>query len=78
MIEQRLVQELIKEPILHVPAGKTPVRLLACGIPSAVNSTIHHLHVVNFAEVIAWSPALRSPVEGEVIRVLRRYINISG
>jgi hypothetical protein len=78
MIEQRSVLELIKAPILDVPEGKTPVRLLACGIPSAVNSTIHHLHVVNFAEVIAWSPALPSPVEGEVIRILKRYINITG
>jgi hypothetical protein len=51
------------------------VRLLACGVPFAVNSVVHHLHVVRFAEVAAWSPP--SPIQGEIIRILTRYINIS-
>jgi hypothetical protein len=78
MIEQRSVPELLKTPVRDIPQGKTPVRLLACGVPEAVNSVIVQLHVINFAEVIAWSPPLPSPVPGEVIRILTRYVNISG
>ncbi|MFB2981219.1 hypothetical protein [Microseira sp. BLCC-F43] len=77
MIEQRSVLELIKEPIIEIPQGKLPVRMIACGIPYGVNSVIHNLHVVRFAEVAAWSPPLPSPVKGEIIRILTRYINIS-
>ncbi len=77
MIEQRSVAELLKAPILEIPEGKTPVRLLACGVPFAVNSVVHQLHVVRFAEVAAWSPPLPSPIQGEIIRILTRYINIS-
>jgi hypothetical protein len=78
MIEQRSIPELIKQPIPHIPEGKLPVRLIACGVHPAVNSTIHQLHVVGFAEVGAWSPPLPSPVAGEIIRILTRYVQIRG
>lgn len=78
MIEQRSIAELIKEPILEIPEGKIPVRMIACGIPYGVNSVINNLHVIRFAEVAAWSPPLPSPVKGEIIRILTRYIKISG
>jgi hypothetical protein len=61
-----------------VPEGKHLMRLLACGVLKDVNSVIHQLHVVGFAEVIAWTPPIPSPVRGEVIRILTRNINIRG
>jgi hypothetical protein len=78
MIEPQSIADLLKEPIIEVPKGKRPVRLLACGILQDVNSVIHQLHVLGFAEVIAWTPPVPSPVRGEVIRVLTRYANIRG
>lgn len=76
MIEPQSVADLIKAPILEVPQGKRPVRLLAFGVPQDVNSVIHQLHVIGFAEVIAWTPPVPSLVGGEVIRVLTRHVNI--
>ena len=78
MIEPQSVADLLKAPIIEVPQGKRPMRLLACGIPQDVNSVIHQLHVLGFAEVIAWTPPVPSLVRGEVIRVLTRYVNIRG
>lgn len=75
MIEARSVPELLKAPI-PVLEGKRSMRLLACGVLPDVNSVIHHLHVLRFAEVIAWTPPIPSPVQGEVIRILTRYVNI--
>jgi len=77
MIEPRSIPDLLKATIPDVPKGKRPVRLLACGVNQDVNSIIHQLHVIGFAEVIAWTPPIPSPVQGEVIRILTRYINIS-
>lgn len=76
MIEPQSVADLLKAPIIEVPQGKRPVRLLACGVPSDVNSVINQLHVLGFAEVIAWTPPVPSVVSAEVIRVLTRYVNI--
>jgi hypothetical protein len=42
-----------------------------------INTVIHQLHVLGFAEVIAWTPPVPSPIPGEVIRVLNRKITIS-
>lgn len=78
MIEQRSIAELIKAPILDIPEGRTPIRILACGVPFGVNSVVQHLHVVRFAEVAAWSPPLPSPIKGEIIRILTRNIRIGG
>lgn len=74
MIEPRSVPQLLKESIPDVPPGKKPIRLLACGIPQGVDNIVHLLHVLGFAEVGEWSSPLPSPVEGEVIRILTRYI----
>lgn len=78
MIEPTSVADLLKAPILEVPQGKRAVRLLASGVPQDVNSVIHQLHVLHFAEVIAWTPPVPSLVKGEVIRILTRYVNIRG
>lgn len=76
MIEPRSVSDLIKAPIPDLPSGKKPIRLLACGVPVGVDSIVHQLHVVGFAEVGEWSQSLPSPMQGEVIRILTRYIII--
>ncbi|MBD0345752.1 MAG: hypothetical protein ICV63_13205 [Coleofasciculus sp. Co-bin14] len=78
MIEPSSVADLLKAPIIEVPKGKRPVRLLASGKLLDVNSVIHQLHVLHFAEVIAWTPPVPSLVKGEVIRVLTRQVNIQG
>jgi hypothetical protein len=46
---------------------------LVCGVPNGVNRVIHQLHLLGFAEAGEWSPALPSPIAGEVIRILVRY-----
>lgn len=78
MIEPSSVADLIEVPIIEVPKGKRPVRLLACGKLQDVNSVIHQLHVLHFAVVIAWTPSVPSLVKGEVIRVLTRHVHITG
>ena len=78
MIDPRSIPELLKAPIPDLPAGKKPIRLLAAGIPDGVNGMVQHLHVIGFAEIGEWSPPLPSPVPGEVIRILTRYIIIDG
>ena len=50
-----------------------PIRLLAIGIPPGVNSVIHQLHVKQFAEVAAWSPAMKSRYPGEIMKVMTQY-----
>ncbi|MEH1845027.1 MAG: hypothetical protein V7L25_08500 [Nostoc sp.] len=77
MIEPLSVSDLLKAPIPDAPQGKQPVRLIACGATKNVNSVVHQLHVLGFAEVSEWTPLLPSPVSGEVIRILIRYINVS-
>lgn len=67
------VSDLLRAPIPDAPVGKYPVRILVCGIPEGVNQVVHHLHLLGFAEVGAWSPPLPSPISGEVIRILTRY-----
>lgn len=76
MIEPRSVPELLKAPILDLPSGKKPIRLLACGVQVGVDSIVHQLHVLRFAQVGEWSDPLPSPVPDEVIRILTRYIII--
>ncbi len=78
MIEPRSVPEILKAPIPDVPEGKKPIRLLVCGVAEGVDGIVHNLHVLGFAEVGEWSPPLPSPVQGEVIRILTRFIIISG
>jgi hypothetical protein len=77
MIKPRSVPELLKAPIPDAPEGKKPIRLLACGVDQGVESIVHLLHILGFAEVGEWSPPLPSPVPGEVIRILTRYISLN-
>ncbi|MEB3180678.1 MAG: hypothetical protein VKL59_16870 [Nostocaceae cyanobacterium] len=76
MIKPSSVPELLKAPIPNASSGKQPIRLLACGVPKGVDSIVHHLHIISFAEVAEWSPPLPSPVVGEVMRILTRYVSI--
>ena len=70
---EKTVPELLQAPIPDAPAGKQPIRILVCGVPNGVNRVIHQLHLLGFAEAGEWSPALPSPIAGEVIRILVRY-----
>ncbi|MDY6783434.1 MAG: hypothetical protein SW833_12985 [Cyanobacteriota bacterium] len=74
--QPQTIPQIIQTPVPNPPQGKKPIRLLACGVPKGVNGIIHRLHVLGFAEVIAWTPPLPSPIEGEIIRVLTRHIKI--
>lgn len=74
MIQPRSVPEILKAPIPDAPEGKKAIRLLACGVEEGVDSIVHLLHVLGFASVGEWSHPLPSPVPGEVIRILTRYI----
>ncbi|MEB3233698.1 MAG: hypothetical protein VKJ64_22005 [Leptolyngbyaceae bacterium] len=61
---------------------REPVRLLLIGSRQGVNSIIHVLHHLRFAEVFEWSQALDAPdlskplhiPSGEVMRVLTKYL----
>jgi hypothetical protein len=70
------VSDLLRAPIPDAPLGKSPVRILICGIPEGVNQVVYQLHLLGFAEVGAWSPPLPSPISGEVIRILTRYFKV--
>jgi hypothetical protein len=72
------IPQLIQAPIQVLPPGRHPIRLIACGIPQGVNGIVHQLHVLGFAEVTLWSPPLPSPVRGEILRILTRYVRIEG
>jgi len=76
MIKPRSVPDLLKAEVPGVPTGKRPVKILVCGTLKEVNTIIHQLHVLGFAEVIAWTPPIPSPIPGEVIRILTRTLNI--
>jgi hypothetical protein len=77
MIKPRSIPDWLKAEITDGSQGKRSVKILVCGDLKAVNSVIHHLHVLGFAEVIAWTPPIPSPLPGEVIRVLNRQTNIN-
>jgi hypothetical protein len=68
------VPELYRETIPDTPPShRKPIRILVCGVPEGVESIIHRLHVLGFAEVGEWSVPLPSPVSREVMRILTRY-----
>ena len=46
-----------------------PIRVLLIGIPDGVNSTINDLYLRRFAQVYDWSPAIKAPYPGEIMRV---------
>ncbi|MGB6169378.1 MAG: hypothetical protein WBF52_17475 [Geitlerinemataceae cyanobacterium] len=68
------VPELLRETIPDTaPANRKPIRLLVCGVPEGVESIIHRLHLLGFAEVGEWSAPLPFAVNGEVMRILTRH-----
>ena len=71
------IPEILKTPVPNVPEGRIPIRILICGVEEGVDSVIHELHAKKFSEVGLWTPPLPSVNEGEVIRMLTRYFNLS-
>ena len=56
---------------------RQPIRHLLIGSPQLVKSTIHYLHLVNYAEVGDWSRFLASPNNPEeVMSMLVRYLKV--
>ncbi|MCF4966768.1 hypothetical protein [Nostoc sp. CMAA1605] len=53
---------------------REPMKHLLIGSPKAVNSTIHHLHMLGYANVCDWSPLLPTENPGEVMSILTRQI----
>ena len=61
---------------------REPVRLFLIGSRQGVNSIVHVLHHLRFAEVLEWSPVLDAPdmskglhiPSAEVMRVLTKYL----
>jgi hypothetical protein len=66
------------------PPEREPIRHLLIGSPAAVGLTIHHLHILHYADAGLWSPAIALSSEqliltlhpGEVMRVLVRYLQV--
>jgi hypothetical protein len=66
-------------------SGREPIRHLLIGSPPLVQTTIHQLHNLHYAEAGLWSPEIL-PAEseirltlnpGEVLRILLRYVAIA-
>ena len=56
---------------------RQPIRHLLIGSPQLVKSTIHYLHLVNYAEVGDWNRFLASPNNPEeVMSMLVRYLKV--
>ncbi len=63
-------------------SSREPVRLLLIGSRQGVNSIVHVLHQLRFAEVFEWSGALTAPdpdqplkmPPGSVMRILTKYV----
>ncbi|MEM9009245.1 MAG: hypothetical protein AAGE59_37810, partial [Cyanobacteria bacterium P01_F01_bin.86] len=59
---------------------REPLRHLIIGSPEGVRSAIHQLHVLKYAEQLAWSQLIVipasgltiTPAQGEVLSLLRR------
>ncbi|MEO0352734.1 MAG: hypothetical protein AAF282_22060 [Cyanobacteria bacterium P01_A01_bin.15] len=69
----KTVPEILRETQAAANFSRRPVRLLACGVPTGVESIIKRLHIDGFAQVGEWSKPLPSPIAGEIIRILTRY-----
>ncbi len=55
---------------------REPIKHLLIGSPKAVNSTIHHLHQLGYAQVGDWSPLLPTANPGEVMSILSKQIAV--
>ncbi len=64
----------------EVPPERDRLRHLIIGSPESVRSAIHQLHVLGYAEQLAWSQLITipasgltiTPEQGEVLSLLRR------
>ncbi len=62
------------------PPEREPLRHLIIGSPEGVRAAIHQLHVLQYAEQLAWSQLIAipasgltiTPAQGEVLSLLRR------
>ena len=50
-----------------------PIVISLRGIPEGVKSVIDDLYVCRFAQVYDWSPAIKAPKPGEIIKVTTKY-----
>ncbi|ALF52530.1 hypothetical protein ACX27_06210 [Nostoc piscinale CENA21] len=63
-------QQFAPQPFPH----REPIKHLLIGSPKAVTSTIHHLHLLGYANVADWSPLLPTDNPDEVMSILTRQI----
>ncbi len=78
-LEQYLRGEDLNAPTLNQSTEnqfpkREPIKHLLIGSPKAVNSTIHYLQVIGYANVGDWSPLLPTTNPGEVMSILSRQI----
>ena len=57
--------------------NRYPIRVLVIGIPPGVSSVIQELYLRGFAEMAAWSPAIKAQRPDEIMRVTTRYFLIN-
>lgn len=57
-------------------SNREPVKILIIGSPKGVNTIIHTLYRLRFAEVREWSPLQPTANPGEVMSILRRQLSI--
>jgi hypothetical protein len=73
--------EMLAVPVTPSPspestANREPVKILLIGSPKGVNTVIHTLYRLRFAEVREWSPLQPTANPGEVMSILKRQISI--
>ena len=61
------------EPVSLEPQEREPVRLLAIGTASGIDSIVQTLHLRGFAHISEWSP-LMPHSSGKLMRVLTRWV----
>ena len=55
------------------PGDRYPILISVQGIPLGVKSIIDDLYVCRFAQVYDWSPGIKAPKPGEIIKVTTKY-----
>ncbi|MEA5515641.1 hypothetical protein [Nodularia sp. UHCC 0506] len=68
-----LTQECLPSPE-NLSPKREPIKHLLIGSPQVVNSTIHYLQVIGYANTGDWSPLLPTAKPGEVMSILIRQI----
>lgn len=54
---------------------REPVKILVIGSRQSVNTIVHQLHQLGFAEFNEWSRLLPASVPGQFMRILIRYVS---